>query len=333
MPMPWEKGFWSSGKGTDIWDIASGGLATEGAKRRVWSPLRETAAELPVVGGLFGESGSDRMLREGEEAMQRGVAQARGDITPLYEQAIGAYEPYTGMAGALPSLQKRAMSGEFTPQMQAFNFQADPGYQFALEEGLKGGQRGLAAMGLSGSGREAKELSRFATGLAGQQYGQAFNRNLQQQQLAAQLGQQRYGQEFGLGQLGLSQLGEQQQARMGLAGLYSDLAVGSAQARADRLAAQAAARRQGASDLMSLGGALGAAALSDVRVKQNLKPTGRKENGFNIWEFEYKDQPGKRFSGVMAQEVELVNPEAVGLSENGYKTVNYDMIGVEMRAL
>jgi hypothetical protein len=87
----------------------------------------------------------------------------------------------------------------------------------------------------------------------------------------------------------------------------------------------------------ALGGFLGsntgsaavAGLFSDERLKENIKHIG-KENGFPIYEFNYINIPDKRFIGVMAQDVEKVMPEAIGESE-GYKTVNYEMIGIRMR--
>jgi hypothetical protein len=93
--------------------------------------------------------------------------------------------------------------------------------------------------------------------------------------------------------------------------------------------AQNAARNSFSSGLMSLGGTLGAAAImSDIRTKENIKAIGYLPNGLPIYEFEYKPEfkaeagEGK-FVGVMAQEVELVQPEAVITRPDGYKMVNY----------
>lgn len=86
----------------------------------------------------------------------------------------------------------------------------------------------------------------------------------------------------------------------------------------------------------ALGGFLGSPAgsaavagmFSDARLKDNIEHVGE-ENGFPVYTFNYKGDD-KRFIGVMAQDVEQIMPEAVG-ERDGYKTVNYDMIGVEMR--
>ena len=93
--------------------------------------------------------------------------------------------------------------------------------------------------------------------------------------------------------------------------------------------AQNAAKSGFTSGLMSLGGTLGAAAImSDIRTKENIKAIGYLPNGLPVYEFEYKPEfkaeagEGK-FVGVMAQEVELVQPEAVITRPDGYKMVNY----------
>lgn len=112
--------------------------------------------------------------------------------------------------------------------------------------------------------------------------------------------------------------------------------MGAAQSQFN--AAQGAANAKNAasnsfsSGLMSLGGTLGAAAImSDIRTKENIKVIGSMANGLNIYEYEYKPEfkpeagHGK-FIGVMAQEVELVQPEAVITRPDGYKMVNYGVL-------
>lgn len=68
---------------------------------------------------------------------------------------------------------------------------------------------------------------------------------------------------------------------------------------------------------------------SDERLKENIEFVGE-ENGYDLYQFNYIGMPEHRFEGVIAQQVEMVCPEAVFESE-GYKKVNYDMIGVTMR--
>jgi len=70
---------------------------------------------------------------------------------------------------------------------------------------------------------------------------------------------------------------------------------------------------------------------SDVRLKMNIERVGTDERtGLAIYEFEYKDTPGERFRGVMAQEVEVKYPDAVTTMPDGYKAVFYERLGMEM---
>jgi hypothetical protein len=82
--------------------------------------------------------------------------------------------------------------------------------------------------------------------------------------------------------------------------------------------------------LGSLGSAAigGAAMASDINLKENIEKVGE-ENGFNIYEFNYKDNPEKRFRGVMAQEIQKIRPDAV-VEHGGYLAVHYDKIDLEM---
>jgi hypothetical protein len=81
--------------------------------------------------------------------------------------------------------------------------------------------------------------------------------------------------------------------------------------------------------LMGLAGA--GIMASDIRMKENIIPMGSLPNGLPFYQFEYKpefkDIAGHgQFVGVMAQEVEMVRPEAVITNANGYKMVNYGVL-------
>jgi hypothetical protein len=91
--------------------------------------------------------------------------------------------------------------------------------------------------------------------------------------------------------------------------------------------AQAAERNNMMQGLFGLGGA---ALMSDIRTKENIKQIYWMPNGLPVYEYEYKPEfknhPSAghgKFIGVMAQEVEMVQPEAVITNADGYKMVNY----------
>ena len=88
------------------------------------------------------------------------------------------------------------------------------------------------------------------------------------------------------------------------------------------------------SDIIGAVGAVGGAVagFSDPRLKDNVKKVGKDEStGLNLYEFNYKWDE-RRFVGVMADEVQEVYPEAVG-EEQGFLTVNYAMLGLEMKEI
>ena len=74
---------------------------------------------------------------------------------------------------------------------------------------------------------------------------------------------------------------------------------------------------------------------SDRRLKENIKEVGvDQRTALTLYEFNYKKEfsdPSKRYIGVMADEVELVYPDAVEDTDLGFKTVRYDILGIEFK--
>lgn len=81
---------------------------------------------------------------------------------------------------------------------------------------------------------------------------------------------------------------------------------------------------------------LGSAALmsptvfaSDERLKTDIEQVGELPQGVGVYDYEYRDEPGKTYTGVMAQEVEQVQPDAVSIGANGFKQVDYSRVLAE----
>ena len=71
---------------------------------------------------------------------------------------------------------------------------------------------------------------------------------------------------------------------------------------------------------------------SDRRLKQDILEVGvDQRTALPLYEFAYKADPSKKYIGVMADEVELSYPEAVIVTESGFKAVNYGMLGIEFK--
>jgi hypothetical protein len=95
--------------------------------------------------------------------------------------------------------------------------------------------------------------------------------------------------------------------------------------------AKQAAQQNFNQGLMGLAGA--GIMASDIRMKENIKHIAWLPNGLPVYTYEYKnefkDHPFAghgTHTGVMAQEVEMVKPEAVITNANGYKMVNYGLL-------
>jgi hypothetical protein len=77
-----------------------------------------------------------------------------------------------------------------------------------------------------------------------------------------------------------------------------------------------------------------AAFTSDRQVKENIVRIGEHPLGIGLYLFDYKPPfrqacgYGRQF-GVMADEVELVMPQAVSIHATGYKVVDHTMLGIE----
>lgn len=72
---------------------------------------------------------------------------------------------------------------------------------------------------------------------------------------------------------------------------------------------------------------------SDRIIKENICRVGEHPLGFGLYLYDYKSEyrdtwgHGRQF-GVMADEVETVMPEAVHMHTDGYKMVDYGMLGI-----
>lgn len=76
-------------------------------------------------------------------------------------------------------------------------------------------------------------------------------------------------------------------------------------------------------------GCTGGSCYSDIRLKQDISPLGRTDNGLGLYRYRY-NWSEQLYVGVMAQEVEKVVPAAVTKGPDGFMRVNYDSIGLKL---
>ena len=72
---------------------------------------------------------------------------------------------------------------------------------------------------------------------------------------------------------------------------------------------------------------------SDSRLKENITKVGNSPSGINIYEWNYKSAPNTRYRGVMAHEILESHPHAVALQPDGYLSVYYGKIDVNMEMI
>jgi len=127
-----------------------------------------TAAAI-VGSALIGSSAS----RSAAKSQERAAAEGTAAQERMFERQVELQEPFRKVGvNALPELVKASKYTPFTMKQ----FQADPGYQFRLEEGMKALDRSAAARGGLLSGATLRGAQRYGQGLAADEYTNAFNR-------------------------------------------------------------------------------------------------------------------------------------------------------------
>lgn len=134
-----------------------------------------------IAGGFLGSRGaSSAASAQSDAASQAAAAQleaSREQIAAqerMFERQIELQEPWR-QAGMTALNQLVPLSTQYTP-FGMEQFQADPGYQFRLSEGMKALDRQAAARGGLISGNALRAAQRFGQELGSQEYGAAFNR-------------------------------------------------------------------------------------------------------------------------------------------------------------
>jgi hypothetical protein len=106
-----------------------------------------------------------------------GITLAQSDVSRQKELAPALFAATQPSYTQAPTANVVADSPKFTPYQSAeFKFEADPGYAFRKSEGEKALQAKQLASGNFFSGGALKEATDFNSGLASQEYGNAFNR-------------------------------------------------------------------------------------------------------------------------------------------------------------
>jgi uncharacterized protein YciI len=128
-----------------------------------------------IGGAAIASSGANKAADKQKKAAKK-AAQAQKDALA---QQMALAKPYVEAGkNALAEYQKLAPYEDFGMKQ----FQADPGYNFRMAEGLKGLERSAAARGLLQSGGTLKGIQQYGQNLASSEYENAFSRYLSQRE-------------------------------------------------------------------------------------------------------------------------------------------------------
>ena len=123
-----------------------------------------------LIGGASALSASSRASKAQQQGVDQSIAEQRrqfdlnrSDLEPFRQGGINAL-------GRLDQLNQGDFSG----------FETSPGFEFRRDEGLRGIENRFSASGGSLSGNALRRLTEFNSGLASQEFGNFFNRNLAQ---------------------------------------------------------------------------------------------------------------------------------------------------------
>jgi hypothetical protein len=279
---------------------------------------------------------AQRKIREAELQLQRGMQTQQLGAGSAEQQTQNEYARRQALAGMGQDAATQQTQNEYARRQQLAQMGLTSAQQQSQNEFLR--RQDLSRMGLQAQGMGMDDQARFR-----QQQMQAA------QQLAG-IGGMEQGAAFGAaGQLGQMGAAQEQAQRMQQAYAYEQWLrgiEGGSEGLSLLQAMQPGGQQWGyqrkpsvtgqiIGGLAQLGGtaaAMGQAGIfgSDVRLKENIELVGS-DNGFNLYEFNYRNQDA-RWRGVMAQEVMVTRPDAVGMRE-GVLVVDYDALGMRMEAV
>jgi hypothetical protein len=157
-----------------------------------------------------------------EETIGAAGAQALDTRQQALAQALGGIEDPRDRLGALLDQSGGLFAG----------FEADPGFQFRLQQGEEAINRANAARGGRAGGRALKELSEFNQGLASQAFGDFAQRRAQEAGVMGQSDQEVFARALSGSQLGLEGGQDLSQTQLAIGESLGGLQAGSGQAMA-----------------------------------------------------------------------------------------------------
>ena len=339
-------------------------MGSKGAPPPDYAPLAEASAEAARIQAGLGREQLAFAREQYDRSAPLLESIANQQMAAQNEQMAQARDYYNYQRDTYRPLERSIVADARRFNTEAYQNQlasqaaADAGRAFGISQ--QQNQRAMAAMGVNpNSGRFAGMQN--ATGL--QQAAVRANAMTGARRQAEQMGYARQLDAAGLGRGlagasaaaygGASSAGSMagQNAQSAGQNYMGNMAIGSG-----TIAAGQQMQLSGLSNILNnqtssyintsgsflgdVGGALGGAAaaytaFSDRRIKENIVEVAvDQRTALPIYEFNYRKEfsdPNIRYRGVMADDVELVYPDAVTETDFGFKAVNYGMLGIEFK--
>lgn len=118
-----------------------------------------------IGGSIYGDDQESDVEKRARDAMLGSTTQAKNAIAPYSQMGLQA---------------QQQLSDNLTQGFDPGDLTSDPSYQFRLNEGMKQRERALAASGMGQSGAAVKEAEQYGQGFASQEYSNAYDRWLAQ---------------------------------------------------------------------------------------------------------------------------------------------------------
>lgn len=168
-----------------IGGMISGWMGKEAALRaaKLESEGALKAGEMQATGIEQAGNLLSQGIKKGAKTTAGGYTQALGAGQDIFSSAANALNPYmqTGKVGA-DTVSGLLGGPDSDPDQIMSTLESMPGYQFALQQGLKSTQNSFAARGLGSSGAALRGGAEFVHGLATTNYNLLFSNAMQAMQ-------------------------------------------------------------------------------------------------------------------------------------------------------
>lgn len=142
-----------------------------------WAAIASAAAS--IIGGSMQAGAAEDAANTTAAATREQTALQR----QMYKEGVQRQKPFydAGVNALGQYVQGIQPGGELARDFTMADYQVDPGYAFRLQEGIKALDRSAAARGGLLSGNQLRGVSEYGQNLASQEFGNAYNRFINQQ--------------------------------------------------------------------------------------------------------------------------------------------------------